>query len=247
MKTARFHFHGDLAELLRNRQSGKLFDYSFQEAQTVKHLIESAGIPHTEAAAILANGQPVNFNYLVQDGDRIGVYPPTAVPPQAPSLQPPPPRPIRFLLDNHLGKLTRYLRLLGFDALYPPDHLTDAELVQLAHDQQRVMLTRDRGLLMHKRIAHGCLLRSKETTEQVTAVLQRYDLYDEISPWQRCLRCNGRLRPVPKADILDRLEPKTKLYYEDFQICQECGQIYWKGSHFASLEEWIAQVTRRQA
>ncbi len=244
MKTVFFHFHGYLAELLRGAVEKQPFVCSFREAQTVKHLIESAGIPHTEVGAILADGQPVNFAYLARDGEQIDVFPVTAVPPQFPSLQPPPPRPLRFLLDNHLGKLARLLRLLGFDTLYPRDHLTDAALDQLAHDEPRVMLTRDRGLLMRKTIGHGCLLRSKETEEQVTAVLQRYDLYSKISPWQRCLRCNGRLRPVPKADILDRLEPKTRLYYDDFQMCQDCGQIYWRGSHFAKLEAWVAQVSR---
>ncbi len=244
MKTVFFHFHGYLAELLRDAGEKKPFVCSFQEAQSVKHLIESAGIPHTEAGAILASGQPVDFNYLAQDGERIDVFPVTAVPSQLPSLQPPPPRPIRFLLDNHLGKLARRLRLLGCDVLYPRNHLTDAALAQLAHDEQRIMLTRDRGLLMRKLIVHGRLLRSKNTEEQVRDVLQRYNLYDEISPWQRCLQCNGRLHPIPKAAVLDRLEPKTKRYYNDFQMCEDCGQIYWRGSHFAKLEEWLAQVLR---
>lgn len=245
MKTVFFHFHGYLAELQRGAAQKNPFVCTFREAQTVKHLIESAGIPHTEVGAILADGQPVDFHYLAQDGERLDVFPPTAVPAPFSSLQPTPPRPSRFLLDNHLGKLARYLRLLGFDTLYPRDHLTDAELAQLAHDTERIMLTRDRGLLMRKQIVYGFLLRSRDATEQVREVLQRYDLYDEISPWQRCLRCNGRLRPVPKADIIDRLEPKTRLYYDDFQMCQDCGQIYWRGSHFAKLEAWVAQVSQQ--
>ncbi len=141
-----------------------------------------------------------------------------------------------------MGKLARFLRLLGFDTRYPREHLHDAALAQLAHDQQRVMLTRDRGLLMRNVITHGYCLRTTNGEGQLTAVLHRYQLHGQIRPWTRCLRCNGLLKPVPKSQVIDRLEPKTKRYFNDFRICVDCEQIYWKGSHFSALEEIIERA-----
>jgi uncharacterized protein with PIN domain len=143
-------------------------------------------------------------------------------------------------LDNHLGRLARYLRLLGFDALYFNDQADDPELAQIAHDEARILLTRDRGLLKRSLVTYGYCLRTTDSKAQLTAVLHRYQLHDQIKPWTRCLRCNGRLQPVEKEVILHRLEPKTKLYFDDFQICRDCAQIYWKGSHFGKLESLIA-------
>jgi uncharacterized protein with PIN domain len=156
-------------------------------------------------------------------------------------LRPRLPRPVRFLLDVHLGQLATYLRLLGFDAVYDND-CEDAELADLAHESGRVLLTRDRRLLMRKQVTYGYCLHARDPQAQLRAVLRRYDLFDAINPWQRCLRCNGRLRPVAKEEILHRLEPKTKKYYEEFHICEACDQIYWKGSHYQALQEFLAEI-----
>jgi uncharacterized protein with PIN domain len=235
-----------LNDFLRPGWRQKPFVYpAYDGTQSVKHLIESIGVPHTEVELILGNGQPQTFSYLVQSGDRISVYPAftsleinSAVP-----LRPAPPHPPRFLLDNHLGRLARYLRLLGFDTLYFNNTYDDAQLAQMAQDKDLILLSRDRGLLKRSQVVHGYCLRSKEPQEQVRDVLHRYQIHDQIQPWRRCLRCNGPLQPVAKVKILDRLEPKTKLYYHDFQICEDCEQIYWKGSHFKRLESFIATIS----
>lgn len=244
MAEATFRFYGELNDFLPPEMRQRALAYPFTEPQTVKHLIEAVRIPHTEVEVILINGQPSGFEVVVQPGDRVSVYPAFSqidISP-LPPLRPPLPQPMRFILDNHLGKLARLLRLLGFDVLYPRDHLDDAALAQMAHDQNRVMLTRDRGLLMRNLITHGYCLRTTDTEEQLTAVLQRYQLHDAIQPWSRCLTCNGRLQPVAKEAIIHRLEPKTKQYFEEFHLCQACGQIYWKGSHFAALQEIVDRV-----
>jgi uncharacterized protein with PIN domain len=146
-------------------------------------------------------------------------------------------------LDNHLGRLARYLRLLGFDTLYFNNIYDDAKLAQMAQDRACILLSRDRGLLKRSQVVYGCYLQSKDPQEQVRAVLHRYRLYNQIQPWRRCLRCNGILHPVAKGEILHRLEPKTKLYYHGYQICSDCEQIYWKGSHFRRLESFVAKIT----
>jgi uncharacterized protein len=244
MPDATFRFYADLNELLPNGLQQVAFAYPFNEPQSVKHLIESVGVPHTEVAIILANGGSVGFDYQVRAGDRISVYPVFSTIDVSPLhlLQPTLNGTPRFLLDNHLGKLARYLRLLGFDTSYPRDHLSDAVLAQLAHDEQRVMLTRDRGLLMRNVITYGYCLRTKEAFGQLTAVLHRYHLHDQIRPWTRCLRCNGLLEPVAKKEIYERLESKTKLYFHQFHICKACAQLYWKGSHFQALSMLIKRV-----
>lgn len=243
---ATFRFYGDLGFFLPPARRQKSFSYPIYAAdQSVKHLIEAIGPPHTEVSLIIVNGEAKDFSYLVLPGDRVAVYPPfnTLGTESLTPLRPPLPRPARFLLDNHLGRLARYLRLLGFDALYFNNQYDDEELAQMSRDSDRVLLTRDRGLLKRSTVVHGYCLRTKNTEQQVKDVLHRFDLYEQIEPWIRCLRCNGLLRPVAKELILDRLEPKTKLYFEEFQMCKDCGQIYWQGSHFGELEAFVERVS----
>lgn len=246
MHTATFRFYAELNDFLPEERRQTAFIYSFNSDQSVKHLIESAGVPHTEVEVILVNGAPVDFRCAVQEGDRVAVYPHFARldVEENGRLRPKPPSPARFVLDIHLGQLARYLRLLGFDTLYPSSDLDDAGLAQIAHDEDRILLTRDRGLLMRSQVVHGCCLRTKESSAQLTAVLHRFNLFDQIQDTPRCLRCNGRLHPVAKEAILDRLEPKTRRYYDEFQICADCDQIYWQGSHYPSLRQFVTAVKR---
>jgi uncharacterized protein with PIN domain len=78
--------------------------------------------------------------------------------------------------------------------------------------------------------------------EQLTEVIRRFDLAKRIQPFHRCLRCNHPLHPVSKQAVLDRLEPLTRLYFDEFQICPDCKQIYWKGSHYERMERLIEQM-----
>jgi hypothetical protein len=244
MSEATFRFYAELNDFLPPEMRQRPLIYPFTEPQTIKHLIEAVRIPHTDVELILINGEPAGFEVMVQPGDRVSVYPAfyqidiSALPP----LRPPLPHPPRFILDNHLGKLARLMRLLGIDTLYPRAHLDDAELAQIAYAENRIMLTRDRGLLMRSIITYGYCLHTTNTEQQLTAVLHRYHLHQHVHPWTRCLNCNGRLHTIPKQQIAHRLQPKTSLYFDEFRECQACGQIYWKGSHFASLQEIVDRV-----
>ena len=178
------------------------------------------------------DGEAALLSQCLQDGDRVEVHP-LEVETQTVGEVP------VFLLDNHLGKLASHLRMLGFDALYRND-FQDEELADIAESTGRVLLTRDRGLLMRKQVSAGYCLRSLDPQQQLRAVIQRYDLVDKIRPLQRCMRCNGELEDVAKAEILDRLLPLTRQYYEDFRRCTICGQVYWKGSHYQKMMQYIA-------
>jgi hypothetical protein len=248
MSQAVFHFHAELNDFLAAAGRHQAVPFPLNGPTAVKHPIEALGVPHTEVDLILANDEPVEFDYLVRPADRLDVYPAHARPDVAtrPLLRPPLPDRPPFVTDVHLGQLATYLRLLGFDTLYRND-FEDEEMARIAHEQSRVLLTRDRRLLMRKIVVHGYCLRTRDSREQILAVLSRFRLAGRLAPWERCLRCNGRLRPVAKEAIADRLEPKTRQYYDDFRECDACGQIYWQGSHFEPLQAFIAEIRRATA
>lgn len=242
-KQAEFNFIGNINELLPSDHRSAPSIFHFKGEQSVKHLIESAGIPHTEVGLIMVNGHKINFDYIVQDGDQVVVKPIVVDQKITPIGMPAiPPGDVRFVLDNHLGKLAAYLRMLGIDCLYQNDY-QDELLIDLSTNQGRVLLTRDRQLLMRKVVLYGYLLRSKLPKEQLFEVVKRYKLSKQIAPFTRCIRCNGYLQEVSKQDIMDRLEPLTTKYFDQFQICCDCKQIYWHGSHFKRMDQLVAQVS----
>jgi uncharacterized protein len=235
MKIARFQFAPELCALLPRERRGGDFDYTFNGPQTIKHLVESVGIPHTEIGPLKANGEPVGSDYLVQLSDRIEIASPSEGNGGSSGSEP------RFVLDIHLGRLTAHLRMLGMDCFYPDREYSDLQLALASVEQERILLSRDRHLLMYKFITQGYLLRSLEPEEQLLEVVQRFSLRCWIRPFQRCLRCNHPLQPVSKAEVLHRLEPLTRLYFEEFSICTACDQVYWKGSHH---EHMLALIER---
>jgi uncharacterized protein with PIN domain len=240
MPSATFRFYADLNGFLPHSQRQRDVLHLFEDRASIKDRVESLGVPHTEIDLLLVNGEPVSFEYIVQPDDRVSVYPPfTALDISGlTQVRPDPPPAPRFVLDVHLGKLATYLRLLGFDALFPEDY-DDANLARISAEEGRIMLTRDRGLLKRGNVTHGYCLRSTDSRRQLLEVLRRYGLADAIRPFTRCLRCNGQLEPVPKAAIADRLEPGTREHYADFRRCRVCGQIYWQGAHFARLQAFV--------
>lgn len=243
MSRATFRFYAELNHFLPASQRQQDVSYTLNGRTAIKHPIEALGVPHTEVALILVNGEPQAFGYLLQPQDRVAVFPifhSLAVDGEA-RLRPPLQSPPRFLLDVHLGQLATYLRLLGFDALYRNDY-HDEELADLAAETGRVLLTRDRRLLMRKKITYGFCLHTRDPQKQVQDVLRRFELFEAIDPWQRCLRCNGLLQPVAKETVLDRLEPKTRRYYDEFHRCQSCGNVYWKGSHYPRMRRFVDRM-----
>jgi uncharacterized protein with PIN domain len=233
MSTAYFLFFGRLKDFLRRDQREQSIAVHFRGRQSIKHLAESLGVPHTEIGQVQVNGQEGKLDAITQDDDQVKVYP-------VPNSHPIEPR---FLLDNHLGRLAAYLRMLGFDCLYQTDY-DDAEIADILQGDERILLSRDRRLLMRKVVTYGYCLRSLDSLEQLTEVIQRFELKDRITPFHRCVRCNHPLEPVSKEAVLDRLEPLTRQYFDEFHICPACRQIYWKGSHYERMLKLIEQVAK---
>jgi uncharacterized protein len=246
MPTATFRFYAELNDFLAPGLRQIDFTHSFNGEASVKDRIESLGVPHTEVGAILVNGRPVTFLYLVQDGDRVAIYPDFHVLPAdgIALVRDPYQGERRFILDVHLGKLVNYLRMLGFDTLYRNDY-ADEELARIAGEAERILLTRDLGLLKRREVIYGYYVRSLDPSQQVAEVLHRFHLLDAIEPFHRCLACNGLLAAVDKGEILDRLLPKTRRYYDEFYRCRVCKQIYWKGSHFERMQRFIEDLHKR--
>jgi uncharacterized protein len=246
MKQARVRFYGELTDFLPVGKRGIPVDYFFDVSGSVKDMIEALGVPHTEIDLILINGESVDFSRPVQDGDLVSVYPLFRTIDITPivSVRPQELRRIRFVLDIHLGRLAAYLRLLGFDSLYRNDFV-DEDLARISSAEERILLTRDRGLLKRAEITYGYCVRESEIRRQVLEVLRRFDLFDSIAPFRRCLRCNELLQPVPKESIRHKLPPRVERAYEDFHLCPACGRIYWKGSHYERMQIFIAEVAAR--
>lgn len=238
--TAEFRFYGELNDFFPPGQRKRTVFYRFKSHPGIKDPIEVLGVPHTEVDLIVVNGQSVGFDYQLQDDDRVAVYPVFrsldigSLVRLRETLHNP-----RFILDVHLGKLAKLMRLLGFDTLYRNDY-RDADIVDIAVDEQRIVLTRDRRLLYFRHISHGYWVRAVNVKDQIDEVLRRFELHGSINPFARCLICNGVMMVVAKADVLHRLEPKTRLYYEVFRQCADCRRIYWEGSHMEDMRQRYA-------
>ena len=246
MAVADFRFYEELNDFLPPRRRKCAFACACARGATVKHAIEALGVPHTEVELILANGASVDFSYVVREGDRISVYPVFESLDVTPVLKvrAEPLRRTRFIADAQLGGLAKYLRLLGFDTLYENSY-RDAQVARISVDEQRIVLTRDRALLMHKLISRGCYVRGTRPRQQLEEVVLRLDLHRAIKPFSRCLRCNWELKPVAKAAICDRLPPGSASFYYRFWLCDKCDRIYWEGSHWRRMGQVIGDLVRR--
>ncbi len=229
-------FYQELNDFLPPDKRQVAFVHPLRQGGAIKDVIEALGVPHTEVDLILADGRPVGFDYQVQDGDRISVYPVFESLDITPltRLRPRPLRTTRFVLDTHLGRLAAYLRMVGFDSLYRNDY-DDATLADISATEHRILLTRDRYLLMRKIISHGYYVRHTQPRLQLREVLERFDLLGQLQPFTRCMHCNGLLEKVDKAAVLERIPQETRAWLDDYWQCRQCARVYWKGTHYRRM------------
>jgi uncharacterized protein with PIN domain len=243
MPTVNLRFYEELNDHLPPDKRKVRFSLQVGEGQTVREILTTLAVPSAAVDLILINQASGGFDYRVQEGDTISLYPVFEAL-DISSLTRLPGRPlrkIRFLLDAHLGRLARYLRMCGFDARFE-EHISDSALADLAQREQRILLTRDRDLLNRKNVTHGYFVRSIYIRQQMVEVLHRFDLLDGLRLFTRCLDCNQELHPVEKAAILHRLPPKTKDFYGEFLQCPECEKVYWEGPHQRRMLEIINEI-----
>jgi uncharacterized protein with PIN domain len=242
MNQATFRFYAELNDLLPDAK-GREITYSFRGKPSVKDAIEAIGIPHTEVDLVLVNGESVDFAYQLRNGDRVSVYPvmESIDISGLTKVRPVPLRVMRFVLDGHLGRLAAYLRMMGFDSAYKND-CADEVLAEISRQERRILLTKDRGLLRRGLVTHGYCVRASAPRTQLREVMKRFDLYALARPFTLCMRCNGVLQEVDKAEVLHLLPEHVRESKQRFVRCKDCGGVYWKGSHYQRMMNLIEAV-----
>ena len=212
--------YAELNDFLPPALRGTTMRRPFRSHQTVKDVIEAAGIPHTEVDLILADGESVGFSHRPTSGDRLAVYPvfeSLDIAPGRPAASRPVARP-RFVVDINLGRLARLLRLVGFDARATVTSTTPPSS-RSARTEHRIVLTRDRGLLKRRQVTHGLFVRADGRSTRSSTCCAASTSGGRLAPFTRCLRCGGRSPRCRKEEVLDRLEPLTRRHYDDFARC----------------------------
>ncbi|BCL75244.1 hypothetical protein JHS3_09800 [Jeongeupia sp. HS-3] len=236
MNTVTFRFYEELNDFIAPERRRHDFACTLARAATAKHMIEALGVPHTEVELVLVNGESVGFERVLDDGDRVAVYPKFESLDVSPLLRvrERPLRTMRFVADAHLGGLARLLRMAGFDTLYD-NHFADDEIERLAAVEQRIVLTRDRELLKRRTITHGCYVHALKPPQQLREIVDRLDLAGSVRPFTRCMHCNAPLHRIAKDLVFERLPPAVREQHTRFSTCDVCRRVYWEGSHWQRM------------
>ena len=243
MPKATLRFYEELNDFLTRHRQKTDFEVESKGKRSIKDMIESLGVPHTEIDLILVNGKSVDFTYILQDGDRISVYPvfESLNIENVTRLRRIPLRETKFIADINLGHIVKYIRILGFDVYFDP-LLSHRQIIEISKKESRIVLTKSKNLLKFKDITHGIFIRPGTTEEQVRGIIDFLDIKDIVKPFSRCLQCNRLLKSVRKESILDRIPPKTKVFCNEYSYCKSCDKIYWKGTHFIKMKRVIDRI-----
>jgi uncharacterized protein with PIN domain len=243
-KNITFRCYAELNDFLSQEQRQKQFVHSLKTPVTLGEALESLRIPWSEVDLVLVNGEPETLDARLRENDFVSVYPTfeTLDIGELKSIHSQALRVTRFILDAHLGKLAKYLRMLGFDSLYRND-FGDEEIIGLALQEKRIILTRDKLLLQSRRVTHGYYVRATEKHAQLREVVQKFDLYSQFKSFTRCMTCNAELVPKNRVDIRDLVDEDTLQFFDEFFFCPACRKVYWKGSHFKRMESFIRDLT----
>jgi uncharacterized protein with PIN domain len=243
MKTVFFRFYEELNDFLPEDKRKKTFEHKFMGRVSVKDMIESLGVPHTEIDLILVNSSSAGFDQIVENNDKISVYPEfeSLDISDLQHLREKTLRIPRFVLDVHLGKLARLMRMVGLDTLYKNNY-SDEEVVRISRENKRCILTRDLGILKRNEVTRGYWVRNTEPAKQLKEIINRFDLINSLKEFSRCTLCNDELKSVDKETVFERLPPKVKNAHNQFYICSNCDKIYWAGSHVDEMEKYIQEL-----
>jgi hypothetical protein len=233
MRSAVIEVSGCVQDFLAVERRGKPIRVEFELPTGLRDLVQSVGIPHVEVGEATVDRAPASWDRIVEDGTRIQItsrYPLAGLPPDP-----------RFVLDGHLGRLARDLRLLGFDTWHR-NQVGDADLVEVAGAERRILLTRDRGLLMRSAVVDGSWVRATDPFEQTVEVIRRFRLADSARPFTRCLVCGGVLMEVSPNEVAGEIPAEVGERHTDFRCCDRCGRIYWRGTHHADLASRLEAI-----
>ncbi len=246
MPVAILRVYAELNDFLPPSLRQRPFPYEFLGSPAVKDVIETIGVPHTEVELVLCEGESVGFSRRVYGGEKLSVFPVFESFDIAELLRVRrrPLRRTRFLADGHLGRLARYLRLLGFDTRWH-NHAHDAWLAQCSREEHRILLTRDRGLLKRKAVTHGYYVRSAQPGQQAAEVLNRFQLHQASRPFSRSLCCNQPLvavEPPAAAQLVPARVWQRHKSYKSFFRCPGCNKLFWPGTHYERMCVFIRSL-----
>ena len=244
-----FNFHGCLNDFLAKEDRGQALEYRVESTPAIKDAIEATGVPHPEIGLIVAEGEAVPFSYLLKGGEEVHIYPQHEVPePFKHSVSPL--LPVRegegpaFIVDVHLGRLARYLRVAGIDTLYENEDMGDEKIAGIASREDRIVLTRDVGLLKRSAVKYGHWIRNKSSRAQLREVVSHYELKRHLLPFSRCVHCNGLIGPIEKSAVERKVPQGIRRDFNSFFICTSCGHLYWKGSHYKRILDLLRSVSK---
>ena len=148
---------------------------------------------------------------------------------------------LKFIADGMLGKLTRWLRMLGHNVKYS-NKLDDAQLIAIAKRERRILLTRDLELYQQATAkgVQAFYVDGQTQAENLAKVSQKFGIWLDIDMAKsRCPKCNVQVKPIPKEKVADKVEKSTFAYYNEFWECPKCGQIYWQGAHWTRIRKTL--------
>lgn len=240
MTQASFRFHGALERFLAPAHRGRAVWVECAAVASAKHQIEALGVPHTEVGLLTINDQRAALGHRLADGDQVIVYPAQAAEAGSEGERQVAARP-RFVADAHLGALARRLRMAGFDTLYDNAY-ADPALAELATREGRVLLTRDRELLMRRTVIQGCYVHALQPEAQLRELYERLGLRAWAAPFSRCLACNSALQAVGLEQVGTRVPPRVRERHRHFLHCPQCDKVFWEGSHWQAMRERLERV-----
>ncbi|BDY07098.1 Mut7-C RNAse domain-containing protein [Ferrimonas sp. YFM] len=220
----------------------RCFQFRFSGQPSLKSVLEGAGVPQAEVDLVLVDGQSTTLDHPITGGERLEVFP-LLEPLEIDSFTPLRPRPLpdAFILDVNLGRLARLMRLSGLDCLYRRD-FDDEEIVRLACEHGRGILTRDKGILHRGAVIHGYWVRNTDPERQLLEVIHHYALEGRLSFFSRCIRCNGLLHTISRDEVRDRVPAGAWREHRHFFVCDDCGQVYWRGSHHRAMTRTLTRL-----
>lgn len=242
MEAIFLHFDRGFDFFIPSVHSGKTIRLTQSRQASIKDIIESLGVPHTEVGKILVNGVEVGFSHIPRSSETLticSISPPFDITRKT-RLRPHSFDMIRFVADVNVGKLAKLLLRLGFDTEYS-NAFSDEAVAEIASRNKRVVLTRDTSLLKRKKVIFAKRIRQERPESQLKEVLEYFGL--DKGPFEflsRCTTCNRKLQPIQKQTVIHRLKPKTRKYYDTFKICPGCSRIFWQGSHYDDMKNRFA-------
>jgi uncharacterized protein with PIN domain len=236
-------FYGELNDFLPTAGQKQKFCSPFKGRESVKDKVEALGIPHTEVDVIVVNGQSVGFDYILENGDDISVYPWTEaiMLPKVTRLKRLPADPSRFVADINIRDVVKTMRSLGLDVLEDPT-LSAKEIIDISLKDGRIILSGSRQLLKRKRVAYGIFIRRDHREAQIQRIIKMLSLKSHCSPFTRCFLCNTNLEKVSKESVWKRIPPRTRRRCNTFARCPSCDRLYWNGTHYQKIRAKVDRI-----